>query len=412
MDKVTNVLYLSYDGMTDPLGQSQVIPYLSGLAKLGYRFTLISFEKPERFEKHSGEISALLSSCNIEWHPLQYTKRPPVLSTMYDLWRMKRLARKLHNEKKFRIVHCRSYITALAGEEMKRKFGIKFLFDMRGFYADERVEGGIWNLSNPLISTVYQYFKKKETQFFSEADYSVSLTSNGRNEIHTWKQVKGQPVRIEVIPCCADLKKFATQNITKQQQLNLKKSLGISEGTFVLTYLGSVGTWYMLPEMMDYFKELLTVKPDSVFLFITGDEESHIRAVAEEKGISQKKVIIKSAKHNEVPSYLSLSDWSIFFIKPVYSKKASSPTKQGEIMGMGIPHICNGGVGDVDDILKGGEYGICLSELNAKSYRSAIQRMLQTNLSSEKIRAKAEEFYSLESGVKKYAAIYAKLISE
>lgn len=46
-----NVLYLSYDGMTDQLGQSQVIPYLQGLSKEGYSFTLISFEKPERFEK-------------------------------------------------------------------------------------------------------------------------------------------------------------------------------------------------------------------------------------------------------------------------------------------------------------------------------------------------------------------------
>jgi len=28
-------LYLSYDGMTDPLGQSQVLPYIIGLQKKG-----------------------------------------------------------------------------------------------------------------------------------------------------------------------------------------------------------------------------------------------------------------------------------------------------------------------------------------------------------------------------------------
>ncbi len=43
------ILYLSYDGMTDPLGQSQVLPYICGLAKHGYTFTLISCEKPQRF---------------------------------------------------------------------------------------------------------------------------------------------------------------------------------------------------------------------------------------------------------------------------------------------------------------------------------------------------------------------------
>ena len=35
--------------MTDPLGQSQVLPYLIGLTKEGYQFTILSFEKKERF---------------------------------------------------------------------------------------------------------------------------------------------------------------------------------------------------------------------------------------------------------------------------------------------------------------------------------------------------------------------------
>ena len=46
-----NVLYLSYDGMTDPLGQAQVIPYLQELSsKHGHTYTLISFEKKERYD--------------------------------------------------------------------------------------------------------------------------------------------------------------------------------------------------------------------------------------------------------------------------------------------------------------------------------------------------------------------------
>ncbi len=51
-----NILYISYDGMTDPLGQSQVLPYLSGLTKYGYCFTILSFEKRERFIKEGKNI--------------------------------------------------------------------------------------------------------------------------------------------------------------------------------------------------------------------------------------------------------------------------------------------------------------------------------------------------------------------
>src|SRR5258706_5149183 len=96
------VLYISYDGMTDQLGQSQVIPYLIGLSRKGYQFTLLSFEKPERFKKFGESISSLLKESNVDWVPISYTKSPPVLSTIWDVWRMKRKAFQLHHIKKFK----------------------------------------------------------------------------------------------------------------------------------------------------------------------------------------------------------------------------------------------------------------------------------------------------------------------
>ena len=81
---VKQVLYLSYDGMTDPLGQSQVLPYIIGLTQKGYRFHLISFEKPDRFKLHKEEIFKICKVNNITWVPLLYTKRPPLLSTIAE----------------------------------------------------------------------------------------------------------------------------------------------------------------------------------------------------------------------------------------------------------------------------------------------------------------------------------------
>src|ERR1041384_1179769 len=40
-------LFISYNGMFEPLGQTQVLPYLSELAKRGVSVTLLSFEKPQ-----------------------------------------------------------------------------------------------------------------------------------------------------------------------------------------------------------------------------------------------------------------------------------------------------------------------------------------------------------------------------
>jgi hypothetical protein len=117
---VKRVLYLSYDGMTDPLGQSQVLPYLIGLGKKGYRFTLISFEKPGRYETAKDVIATLCTSNGIEWHPLIYTKSPPIFSTIKDIESLKSKIRSLHKVNRFDIVHCRSYITAITGLWMKK----------------------------------------------------------------------------------------------------------------------------------------------------------------------------------------------------------------------------------------------------------------------------------------------------
>ena len=56
---------------------------------------------------------------------------------------------------------------------------------MRGFYADERVDGGLWDLRNPVYRLVYNFFKQKEKQFLSNADYTISLTEAGKKEIQT-----------------------------------------------------------------------------------------------------------------------------------------------------------------------------------------------------------------------------------
>ena len=66
--------------------------------------------------------------------------------------------------------------------------------------------------------------------------------------------------------------------------------------------------------------------------FITPDDESEILTRASEKGVNLDHIIVKKANRELVPVYLSLSQTSIYFIKPLYSKQASSPTKTGEII--------------------------------------------------------------------------------
>jgi glycosyltransferase involved in cell wall biosynthesis len=435
-DKKINVLYLSYDGLTDPLGQAQILPYLTGLTAKGYAITVISAEKPGNFDKRREQIEALVDGAGIAWNPVVYTKKPPVASTLWDLRKMYRLAVRLHQTEDFSIVHCRSYLTALTGLRLKKKHGLKFIFDMRGFWADERVEGGLWNLKSPVYKRIYAYFKRQERNFLLKADYTISLTHEAKQIIQGWPDLRTVPV--QVIPCCADTALFKIPKKRKVKVLGytgqhlddygwqgeampeagspdghqaLQYSDAPATPAYTLSYLGSIGTWYLLDEMLRFFGRLLFHQPEARFLFITPDDPQVIRKRADSLGISGKKIDIRQAERKEVPLLLAQSRFSLFFIRPSFSKKASSPTKMGEVLAMGLPVICNAGVGDTDYIIHKYQAGAITDAFTDEAFDQVIARMDDLlRLPPEHYRQAALEYFDLQKGVELYDQVYQSVL--
>jgi glycosyltransferase involved in cell wall biosynthesis len=142
-------------------------------------------------------------------------------------------------------------------------------------------------------------------------------------------------------------------------------------------------------------------------MFITKEPEKLILNLLKKNNISDKKIIIIQARRNEVPVLLSLSKVSIFFIKPVFSKKASSPTKMGEIMSMGIPIICNAGTGDTDKIINDTKTGFIIDKLNNDEYGKAIDSIESLlSISHKKIRETAIKYFSIDKAIESYNNIY------
>ena len=401
---IKTIVYLSYDGITDPLGRSQILPYIIGLSKdKNLNFTIISFEKDKNYESQKKAIENILDYHQIKWIPLKYTKRPPILSTIWDVFKLNKQIKKL-NKQSIHLIHCRSYITSLIALKFKKKYNVPFIFDMRGFYPDERVDGKIWNKKHYIFKHIYNYFKKKEEKFLQESNHVVSLTSAGKKEIEYWNLPNQSP--ITVIPCCTDEKLFTPNNIK-----DVKSELNIKNEDFVVSYVGSIGTWYMLDEMLDFFKLLKEKNNQSKILFITNDDPQLIIEKSKEKKINNNDIIIKPSTREMMPSYIAVSHFSIFFILPVFSKKASSPTKMGEIMNLGIPIICNNGVGDVGEIMKQCMPELLINDFTKEEYRRVIGLITNDyNIEQEKIINTSHQYYSLEKGVEKYKDIYNSIL--
>ena len=408
------ILYISYDGMTDPLGQSQVLPYLCGLSEKGYHIHLISAEKANRFSEYSVLIQNICDEFKIQWHPVQYTKKPPIISTLFDIWKIKSKAVKLQTQINFDLIHCRSYIPSFIGLVFKKQFRIPYIFDMRGFWIDEKIDGNIWNINNPIFNLVFKYMKKKEIQFFTESDRIVSLTKNAIPTINSIVAQRDVSNKITVIPCCVDVNHFDRSTI-KIVDLDIWKSkLKIHSNDYILSYLGSLSTWYLPEEMLRFFLRFKMKVPHAKFLIITTEDAQPFIKMAEKIGVPLDSLIFTSSNRNDLTALLSICNTSLFFIKPAFSKIASSPTKLGELLSMGIPVICNTGIGDTDEMIRSSQSGVICKSFDEKEYDRCSEEILnlEKTLDKEFTRRKAIELFSLENGVNCYHSIYQDLIAK
>lgn len=414
-----HILFVSYDGMTDSLGQSQVLPYIREISKKDYRYTLISFEKEARYQQHHATIEKICAAAEIDWIPISYAGSIPIISTIWNVYRLKKAVFKLHKQRPIDLFHSRSHVPSLAAHSLFQKKNVPFLFDMRGFWADERVDGKVWDLANPVFKKVYTFFKRKEIEFLIDAGAVISLTENGKEEILSWQHKQTTPLAlrqkkldISVIPCCVDTELFNPEKVTFDRQSELRTSLNIQADQFVLGYVGSIGTWYMLPEMLDFFQVLEKSNPTAIFLFIS-NEGDKVKELAAQKGISEDKIRVVSCLHSQVASYISLFTASIYFIIPAYSKKASSPTKQAELMSMGIPVICNAGVGDSDLIVQKHNAGWVVDNFSGANYQLVVDAIEKSDFTEfSEISQSCKEIFALEKGAAIFETSYRQILQK
>ena len=118
------VLYITYTGVLEPLGQSQVLAYQERLSVERPVF-LVSFERADDWRKveERDAVAARMTAAGIHWHPLRYHKRLSAVSTAWDILRGTVTGLRLVRQHKLGIVHARCYVASVMALVIKRWSG-------------------------------------------------------------------------------------------------------------------------------------------------------------------------------------------------------------------------------------------------------------------------------------------------
>lgn len=384
-------VYVSYDGALDPLGASQAVSYVLGLTTRGVRFVLISFEKPERWRdvKARAAMQKRLDAAGVRWRPLRYHKAPRLPATLWDILRGAAAVRREVARSGATLVHCRGDVAMAMARWARLSARTRLLYDVRGFFSDERTESGSWRRG----SMVDRAVQAVERANLRRADGLVVLTRAALAVLSS-RYSRLPPHRI--IPTCVDLSAFTPAPVQEPRE-------------FALAYVGSLGTWYMTREMVDFARTAGRVLGGRV-LFLTPDVDAAQRA-----GAVGDWVETRMSPPADVPGWLRRTRAVFFFIRATPAKKASCPTKLGEALASGVPVVTNVGIGDVDELIESEGVGVLVDRFTDESYRGAAEalgRLMGDPDTSRRCRQAAENRLGLDTALAAYRDLYAELGGE
>lgn len=397
---MSHVLYLTRNGLLEPLGQSQIWPYLRGLSR-DHRITLISFEKPvDRCDPVA--MQKMRQQCvshDICWIPLQFRSQPrpwaPALAipqlALVALWQWRRRPSP-------QLVHARSYVPGAIALLLHRLTGVPFIFDMRALWPEELITAGHLQRGSRLHRSLLWL----ERRCLQEASAVVCLTQAAVGYLQECYPRELAHQRIAVIPTCADLQRF-------------QPAEQFPPATLVIGCIGTVlSGWFLITWLRSFFAAIARADPTARFELISRDAPEAILAALQPVPSWSDRLLIQSAAPAEMPAIVQRHTASVMFFTGGLSKLGSSPTRMAEVLGCGRPVVANPGVGDVEQVVRQNRVGVLArgsSSTEMDACVAELLELLQDPHLANRCRRTAEQLFSLESGTAAYRQLYDEILN-
>ena len=355
-------LYISYFGLHEPLVQTQVLPYLRGLAQDGIAVHLLTFDAslPAPQTADIAADRARLERDGIRWYSRRYHKRPSVPATIFDIvvgaWSAWRLVRTSN----IHVLHARSHVPLAMTLAARAWTSIPLVFDVRGLLADDYVAAGRWSES----SFIYRMVKRLERIGLRQADEIIVLTRRAQ----AWMVGQGvAPDRIEYVPCCVDFQRFPSEVRADERPRD----------PLQIVHLGSVTGVYRLDLAARLVLALRARQHPAVLKILTTASATDVSRALEHTGLEPSDYSVECVPPSDAAGALRGAAAGVLFLHQSAADMARSPTRIAEYLAAGLPVVVSAGIGDLDDLIHREHVGVALRSPSAADLDAAAARLLE-----------------------------------
>lgn len=393
------LLYLSADGLLEPLGFSQVLRVVEGLAQRGWRYRIHSLEKPKDLQREARvrDVRSRLNAAGVTWSFDAYLDGGSARAALGNEMALVRAATTMPAAG----IHARAYHSAMAAFTAWLSRGTPYLFDARSYWFDERLEEGRW-LTSPLRTGVARGI---EHQLFAQAAGVVTLTELQADDVRGGRFGTSRHRAVQCITTCADFDDFRLDRTPQRVPDDLRAAL---EGRVVLGIVGSVNRSYLVEETLSLCARVLRDDDRAALLILSAQREEYERRLSA-LGVPLERVTLTRADHEAMPDWLSLIDWGMLLLNASSpAKRASMPTKLAEFLAAGVRPVQFGCNEEVSGWVRRTGSGFVLDDVSTASLEAAARRISASTRDDamlERARELAAPHFSLASGIEKYEQV-------
>ena len=350
------IFIFAYYSYKDPVFQSAVLPYFTNPNARECKFVLLTWEQ-NSYRMSKSEIQRIkknLLEKNIIWYRTTWhSGKFKLFKKAYDFINGVLISLYLIYRHKAKSIYSEGFPGAIIGcflSIISRKPHIIHTYEP---HADYMLESGVWGEK----SWEYMILKKLEVPIAKQAHTLITATQ-------AYKKIllrKGIRSNILVIPSCVDTRIYKYKPTRRQK---IRGDLNIKEDQITIVYLGKLGGMYMDEELFAFFKICYDYNPNQFYFFLfTNEPEIKINEYLVKYRVPKERILVKFLKKEEVSDYLSAADFGFCGIRPIPSRRYSSPIKNGEYLACGLPLIIPYGISDDSFNVKKLKLGLVFNEL-------------------------------------------------